>query len=354
MLAHTHTTLTRQDATGFSSKKSQKHGVCSVHSCAQLKVIDSGLIPNDQEAKSRSVKRFLYVSDPLAHRVAVFDTKDMSLAFFIGATTYGDQELCSNGFRAGELNCPTFFTFYHVKSESNLSEARAILVVSDSGNHTISLFDAQNGSFCGRIGKGFGHLDGFFDSPQGIDVWDNRLLFVCDQHNHRVQVFDLVTRHFVRAFGRLGMQPGEFNFPSGLALCPALPEIPKCNFGPHRSEKIVVADTGNHRVQILDWYGRAQLVLDVKVTPFDKPLSPVGVWVQQRSGYLLVSDVENHCVIIFTNTGEFLAAVGATGESDTRFVQPVGITIVSQYAGIDLLCIADARRCDISTFQLRM
>ncbi|ETK71510.1 hypothetical protein F442_21711 [Phytophthora nicotianae P10297] len=334
--------------------KNQLRGVCSVHSCFQFSFTFSN--PKGQ-TKDSLKERWLYVSDPIAHRVAVLDASNLSLKFFIGATTYGDQELCSNGFLPGELNHPSFLAFYSVKNGETNEEYpsyHSMLVVSDSGNHTVSLFNARNGSFCGRVGEGFGHLEGFLNSPQGVAVWKDRLLFVCDQCNHRVQIFDLITRKFVRNFGCMGMAPGEFNFPTGLALCPALPLTPQCNFGPQRSDKIVVADTGNCRVQILDLNGCVQLILDSKATPFDLPLSPIGVWVQQRSGYILVSDTDNRCVAIFTNTGVFLSAFGTTGETDTRFVQPASVTIASQDEGIELLLAADSGRCDVSTFQLRL
>ncbi|GMF32787.1 unnamed protein product [Phytophthora fragariaefolia] len=329
-------------------------GVCSVHSCLQLNFTLGN--PGEQD---RPNKTWLYVSDPQSHRIAVLDANTLNWQFFVGATTYGDQELCSNGFKPGELNHPTFLATYSVGGDeesgcSNISHPNTMLVVSDTGNHSLSVFDAQTGLFCGRIGEGFGHMDGFFHSPQGIAVWDNRLLYVADQCNHRVQVFDLRTRTFMRAFGSLGSSPGRFNFPTGIALCPALPQTPKCDFGSHRSDKIVVADAGNYRVQVLDLDGSAHLILDAKLTPFGHPLSAVGVWVQQRSGYILVSDVANRCVAIFTNCGNFLTSFGATGEVETRFSEPVGVIITPQHTGVDLLLVVDAGRCDISSFQLRL
>ncbi|RLN95109.1 hypothetical protein BBJ28_00000126 [Nothophytophthora sp. Chile5] len=337
----------------------QHRGVCSVHSCLQLDWTSDLPVELDQQARKRQMKRWLYVSDPQAHRVAVFDTSDMSLQFFIGATTYGDQELCSNGFLPGELNCPSYVASYVLENEaasaneSSAASPRVMLVVSDSGNHSVSLFDALNGAFCGRIGEGFGHLDGFFDSPQGVAVWQNHLLFVCDQRNHRVQVFDLAERRFLRSFGRLGTASGDFHFPTGLTLCPALPEAPDCDFGPHRDAKIVVADTGNCRVQVLDLNGNVQLILDASATPLDQPLTPMGVWVQQRSGYVLVSDVANRCVVTFTNVGVFLAAFGSIGEADARFLRPIGVVIVPQHGDTDLLLVADALRRDVGVFELR-
>ncbi|KAG3205836.1 hypothetical protein PC128_g1159 [Phytophthora cactorum] len=172
--------------TWFQLPKNQLRGVCSVHSCLQL----SFTFSNPEEQTKDSPKgRWLYVSDPIAHRVAVLDSSNLTLQFFIGATTYGDQELCSNGFLPGELNHPSFLALYNVDNGDictvNASH-HSVLVVSDSGNHTVSLFNARNGSFCGRVGEGFGHLEGFLNSPQGIAIWRDQFLFVCDQCNHRL------------------------------------------------------------------------------------------------------------------------------------------------------------------------
>ncbi|KAG3121608.1 hypothetical protein PI125_g179 [Phytophthora idaei] len=64
--------------------KNQLRGVCSVHSCLQL----SFTFSNPEEQTKDSPKgRWLYVSDPIAHRVAVLDSSNLTLQFFIGATT---------------------------------------------------------------------------------------------------------------------------------------------------------------------------------------------------------------------------------------------------------------------------
>ncbi|KAG3229497.1 hypothetical protein PC129_g43 [Phytophthora cactorum] len=70
--------------TWFQLPKNQLRGVCSVHSCLQL----SFTFSNPEEQTKDSPKgRWLYVSDPIAHRVAVLDSSNLTLQFFIGATT---------------------------------------------------------------------------------------------------------------------------------------------------------------------------------------------------------------------------------------------------------------------------
>lgn len=360
---------------------SQEHasGVSSVHSMLQLSVSPKSV--NTSTGGSESQDR-LYVSDPQSHRIAVFGAKSLELLFFIGASTCGDQKRGSPGFLPGELHHPSFLTHF-TKRTADLScttTTQQLLVVSDSGNHSISLFDAWSGAFCGRVGRGFGHLDGHMDSPQGVTASENRWLYVCDQCNHRIQVFDLLGTgdegdedgedgskgRFVRAFGRLGHAPGEFSFPTAVAICPALPQVdPKCNLGAHREGKVVVGDTGNHRVQVFraDDTFQLLLLLDVHLTPFDQPLVAMGVYVDPRSGSILITDAANQCVLVFRRDGVFLASFGSTVEPENRFERPMSIAFSSTpkakaatencEALNGQLLIADAGRSDVCVFELR-
>ncbi|KAF1332172.1 hypothetical protein FI667_g3744, partial [Globisporangium splendens] len=307
------------------------------------------------------------VSDPQSHRIAVFDATSLNLLSYMGATTYGDQTLCANGFLPGELHHPSFLTFF-TKSNAEEQEEQEIVVVSDTRNHRICFFDAWSGAFCGCIGDGFGHLEGYLDSPQGVAVYEkHQWLFICDQHNHRVQVFDLVERTFLRAFGRNGSKPGEFHFPTGIAVCAALPQPdPKCKLGSHRDAKILVADTGNNRLQVFgltveddEQEFPVLMVLDVHSTPFAHPLTPMGVHIEQRSGYLLVCDVANQCVLVFRNDGAFVTSFGSTVEPENRFVCPMAMYLSSAKTSGKALnqqqnvFIADASRCDVCIFPSR-
>ncbi|DAZ99206.1 TPA: hypothetical protein N0F65_008239 [Lagenidium giganteum] len=323
-------------------------GITSIHSSVCINVTI-----NPSKTSASTTQDRLYVSDPLAHRIAVFDLTSRQFLHFIGATTYGDQEQSSNGYLTGELNHPTFLAFYTAAAPDQASlKGPATLLVSDCGNHSISAFNAATGAFIRRIGNGFGHSSGFMDSPQGISVLNNHLLFVIDQRNHRVNVFDLETFNITRSFGKQGTCPGELNFPTGVSVCPALPQTPKCNFGPHRDSKVVVADSGNARIQVFSVTGSVQLVIDVQSTPFEHLLLPLGVFVQQRSGYILVCDSANRCVIIFRNDGQYVSSFGATVEPENRFVRPVDVVIFKRME-IEQLLVCDGIRSDICSFELR-
>ena len=83
-----------------------------------------------------------------------------------------------------------------------------------------------------------GNKDGKFNGPHYCQSTKKDLLMVCDERNHRVQVFELSGK-FVTKFGSKGSKSGEFRNP----VCTA-------NIGDGR---IVVCDTNNSRIQLFDY-----------------------------------------------------------------------------------------------------
>lgn len=331
--------------------QAETSAVSSVFSCLKLLVpVKSSKQPN--EATDISYVERIFISDPVSHRIAVFDFKSCSFLSYIGASSYGDQLKCSNGFLPGELHSPHALSYFtHAGPEHDPSVS---LIVCDSGNHSISIFDASTGEFRNRIGKGFGHLEGYFDSPSSIDVLENRQLFVCDQRNHRIQVFDLQNGNFIRAFGRLGTEAGQFSFPSGIAVCAALPDAPNCYFGGHRKAKVVVSDTANNRLQILTLEGKWQMTIDVSMTPFPEPLEPMGICTHPRSGYFLVAEPANKSIVVFKNDGNYVTCFGGNMEPENQFQRPVSVVItpMSSFEGPAQVLVVDTIRCDVCTFDV--
>ena len=109
-------------------------------------------------------------------------------------------------------------------------------VVSDWGDHCIKIYD-PNGNFLYKIGKE-GVRDGEFNHPSLLSVSKEGHLVVCDSGNDRVQVFDLRHGEFVAKFGSEGSNTGEFNRPMSTAILD--------------NGRIAVSDNENHRIQIFD------------------------------------------------------------------------------------------------------
>ena len=95
------------------------------------------------------------------------------------------------------------------------------LYVSENGNHRISVFDLSTGVFQRHIGDGRGANAGQLNRPQGIALslggvarqGGDHLLYVSDSGNHRIQIYNARTGAHV---GFLGV--GELRYPMGLRL----------------------------------------------------------------------------------------------------------------------------------------
>ena len=110
------------------------------------------------------------------------------------------------------------------------------LIVTDYGDDSIKMFDLE-GKFISKFGKR-GNKDGEFNKPHYLSVNKEGLLMVCDESNHRVQVFELTSGKFVTKFGSEGSGRGGFIFPVSTASL--------------SDGRIVVSDRNNYRIQIFD------------------------------------------------------------------------------------------------------
>ena len=127
------------------------------------------------------------------------------------------------------------------------------IVILDLKDNCSSKYEIQDGvCFVDTFGTS-GRDDGEFHEPRGLafDSTDN-LLYVADSDNNRIQVFEIVRSNtcpsrteiidivcFVEAFGSQGTGNGKFNTPIGIAL-------------DSDNEKLYVADSLNHRIQVFD------------------------------------------------------------------------------------------------------
>jgi phage tail-like protein len=160
--------------------------------------------------------------------------------------------------------------------------------------------------------------------PRGVLVHPGRrALIVADTGNHRLQVFDLMTRQLLDIWGEAGVgvppgpsdQPGRFDTPSALAADP--------------SGRVYVVDQGNHRVQQFTpggdvvpgfWRtlaGEATLTEPVAVTVLAEPGGSSRIFVLDRARTaLLVVDPAGHLLAehALAVTGEPLG-LAVTGEA---------------------------------------
>jgi DNA-binding beta-propeller fold protein YncE len=193
--------------------------------------------------------------------------------------------------------------------------------VADRGNHRVQEFDSK-GNFIFKFGNAQSHpssLPGKFDNPRHVEA--DRVLkfvYVADSKNNRIEKFYL-NGTFVKAFGKLGNKPGEFNLPT------TIEQDSKGNF--------FVTERGNERIQkfdrnwnpILSWGSKGSsdnqfchmehLALDkddnVYVTD---PQSDPGCSMQPR-------------VLKFDNNGNFITKFGISGSGPGQIRDPEHLAV---------------------------
>ncbi len=213
---------------------------------------------------------YIYVADSTTDSISAFDD-DGDFLFSFGDTGSDDVE-------------------FRNPSAMVIDNTNHILYVADTDNRRIQMFALTDGDNCpsgtdeivndevcliDEFGAP-GNDDGEFDEPSGLAFDEaNSLLYVADTGNHRIQVFEIVPGTtcpsgtdeiingvcFVDEFGSFGSGEGQFNSPTGLAIDPS-------------NGRLYVADTGNHRVQILSTpFGGGHIPVDPEPTGIPTNLS---------------------------------------------------------------------------------
>jgi len=146
--------------------------------------------------------------------------------------------------------------------------------------------------------------------PAGLALLGDRLLVV-DSALHQVAVYDL-RGNFLSKFGRRGLEPGEFNFPTHIAV--------------DDRNQIYVTDSLNDRIQVFTADGRFVRMFG---SPGDAPghfSRPKGVAVD-GSGHVYVVDAVFGNVQIFNDQGRLLLDFGQGGSAAGEFCLPNAIAI---------------------------
>ncbi len=147
---------------------------------------------------------------------------------------------------------PTIFTGGLATPSGIAFDKAGNLIVADSGSHTIKSINARGEitTMAGVDGRpGFADGDAaaaLFDAPIGIAIagdGDGKI-FVADTYNDRIRVIEngkvSTLAGAVRGFANGSGAAAKFDTPTGLAIW---------------HDKLLVADTGNHRIRIVDWNG---------------------------------------------------------------------------------------------------
>ena len=164
----------------------------------------------------------------------------------------------------------------------------------------------------GEFGE-YGSEPGQMVWPAGIAIDAQEQLYVSDEWNQRISVFD-VEGHLLREWGEEGPGAGRFNRPSGLAL--------------DAEENLLVADARNHRIQVFSKEGKFLSAWGSLGSGPGQLNMPWGVALNP-AGEVYVTDWRNDRVQKFSEKGEFLLEWGGSGSREGEFNRPAGIAVDS-------------------------
>jgi len=245
----------------------------------------------------------VFVTDTGWGRLVVFDIPNKSFSF------WGLQG-------KGQLRKPAGVT----------SDSEGRVYVTDTLEQRVVVYD-RDGKFLLAMGK-----KGELETPVGIAV-NEKLgrVYVVDTRRHQIVVFDM-TGTLVTRLGERGSDPGQFNFPTNLAI--------------DDDGKLYVTDSMNFRVQILDPDGKVLKTFGNVGDARGQFARPKGIAVDS-DGDIYVVDAAFNNFQIFDQEGRLLMFVGQAGPGPGQFWLPAGAYIDHQ----DRLYVADQYNRRIQVFQ---
>lgn len=154
-----------------------------------------------------------------------------------------------------------------------------------------------------------------FRNPCGIAVSVLGDIIVADSGQHRVQIFDC-RGQYVRTFGCFGSGDGELNNPVGIA----------CN----KQGQIVVTDSANSRLLFFDRNGQYYNKFDLSGSASGDLAKPVGVCVD-NNGTNFVCDKALHCVQVISCNGLLERKIGLSRINTEKISCPEYVAIHNDY-----------------------
>lgn len=186
-----------------------------------------------------------------------------------------------------------------------VDDARNRLYVVDSKQHTVLVYDPESGQFLTKFGDR-GVENGQFNYPTNVAVDRQGRIYVTDTMNFRIQIFDPDYK-FVEAFGKQGSRFGQFLKPKGLAL--------------DSFQNIYVVDSDFDNFQIFDQEKRLLMFLGGAGQVPGTFWLPAGIHVD-RNNKVYVADQNNRRIQIFQLlSGETEEPSGSPKEAPTAAQQ---------------------------------
>ena len=191
------------------------------------------------------------------------------------------------------------------------------ILVSDYDNNNIKMFTIQ-GQHVHTIDRGSSTF-----WPQGITISPDGRIYVCDDADDCVCVFD-VNGKFLFSFGSRGSGDECFDCPEDLCLA--------------SDGFLYITDVYNSRISVYDKNGEF-------IRNFTPTYQPTCVDATD-CGHLIVSSLESCKVMIYTTGGDLVHVFGEHGSQLGQFIRPTGVSVDSD----GLIYIADCLNDRIQVF----
>ncbi|MEW6746810.1 MAG: 6-bladed beta-propeller [Planctomycetota bacterium] len=186
------------------------------------------------------------------------------------------------------------------------------IYVGSKGRQSVEVYSGT-----GRLLYELGAGPGEFSLPTDITVAPDARVFVADSFQNCVKVFDRRGRR-LKVIGGEGTGPGEFKFPSSLTLSPDATEL-------------YVGDQGNYRIQVFDLNGGflREFGGHVERGAFEgrfARIQSVATVIDPEIGTTIhVVDTAQNWIQVLTGNGEYLRSYGETGRSPGKLNLPLDI-----------------------------
>ena len=227
----------------------------------------------------------VYVTDPAADQVAVFDAFGRLLSLRQGL--------------AGPLGIAV--------------DHAGHIWLGEEKTGSVTVFDPQWNQM-GKLGQG----DGEFALPSHIAVEpgpEGGRVYVSDSKAHRVRVYS--SGKLILTFGGFGAGPGQFNFPAGIFVS--------------AGGEVFVVDQNNDRVEVFDYSGSLLRQFSLVTRLGGMGLGSTGGRSQgitgDGSGRLFVADTFQDFVRVFDASGAYLSRIGGLGGALGQFRSPAGLAL---------------------------
>jgi len=210
--------------------------------------------------------------------------------------------------------------FYELRSLA-FDHHRGLLMVVDSFNHRVQVFscDDEGFSFVSKLGEE-GDQPGQFEYPWGLAIdHDHDSILVVDYGNNRVQSWSLSDQSFLSCIGKQGSGDIEVDYPQGIAI-------------DNHHRRVVIADTNNNRLVFLSSIDLSFLFSVGKQGSRPGEFSnPSSIAIDHDRCRIIVSDTENHRMQVLSSIdGSFLLEFGSKGDQPGQFKYPQGLCIDNQ------------------------